>query len=39
MLLKKEMARRHFIDWPFSKHELHIMFFCSKLKWEPCNNV
>lgn len=28
------MARRHPIDRPFGKHKLHLMFFCSKLKWK-----
>jgi len=35
----QEMARRQLVDWPFGKHELHLMFFCSKLKWKPCDNV
>ncbi len=30
----QEMARRHPIDRPFGKHKLHLMFFCSKLKWK-----
>jgi hypothetical protein len=30
----EEMARRHPMDRPFGKHKLHLMFFCSKLKWK-----